>query len=113
MVNKIEVYVRKKKQIIRQYVTPPVWDGYQHHACMSKEVTELKEVLSDPDAQALKAIERLAAETGVSFRVYDVAAFVGKLRAKSRGITETPLVIMNGERITDIRIELLRSKLHA
>ena len=112
MTNQIEVYVRKRKQIVRQYVTPPVSDGYQHHACMSKEVTEYEAVLPDADAQALRIMDQLATELGVSFKIYDVAAFGGQLRAKLRGITKTPTVIMNREKIEDINIELLKSKLH-
>jgi hypothetical protein len=112
MTDQIEVYVRKRKQIVRQYVTPPVYDGYQHHACMSKEVTEYEEVLPDADAQALRIMDQLATEVGISFKIYNVSASVGKMRAKLRGITKTPTVIMNGEKIEDINIELLKSKLH-
>jgi hypothetical protein len=111
MTVQIEFYVRKRKQIVRQYVTPPVWDGYQHHACMSKQVTEYEDVLPDADKQALKIVDQLATEGGLSFKVYDVATFAGKLRAKSRGVTKTPAVILNGEKIEDISIELLKSKL--
>ena len=112
MTNQIEVYVRKKKQIVRQYVTPPVSDGYQHHACMSKQVTEYEEVLPDADNQALRIVDQLATEVGLHFKVYDVATLVGKLRAKSRGITKTPTVILNGEKIENISVEFLKSKIH-
>jgi hypothetical protein len=112
MANQIEVYVRKRKQIVRQYVTPPVFDGYQHHGCMSKEVTEFEEALPDADAEALRIVDQLATELGVSFKTYNVAAFVGKLRARLNGITRTPAVILNGEKIEDVSIQLLKSKLH-
>jgi hypothetical protein len=112
MTNQIEVYVRKKKQIVRQYVTPPVSDGYQHHACMSKQVTEYEEVLPDADNQALRIVDQLATEVGLHFKVYDVATLAGKLRAKSRGITKTPTVILNGEKIENISVEFLKSKIH-
>jgi hypothetical protein len=112
MTFQIEVYVRKKKQIARQYVTPPVWDGYQHHACMSKQVTEYEEILLDADKQALRIVDQLATEVGVPFKVYDVATFAGKLRAKSKGITRTPALILNGEKIEPISSDLLKSKLH-
>ena len=111
MTNQIEVYVRKRRQIARQYVTPPVWDGYQHHACMSKQVTEFEEVLPDADTQALRIVDQLATEFAVSFKVYNVATFAGKLRAKAGGIARTPTVILNGEKIEDISLELLKSKL--
>lgn len=108
----IEVYVRKRKQIVRQYVTPPVWDGYQHHACMSKQVTEYEDVLLDADKEALRIVDQLATEAGLSFKVYDVATFSGKLRARSKGIVKTPALILNGEKIEAISGELLRSKMH-
>lgn len=104
--------MRKKRQIVRQYVTPPVWDGVQHHACMSKEVTEHEEVLPDADSQALRIVGQMATEIGVPFKVYDVSTFAGKLKAKSRGITKTPAVILNGEKIEDISVDLLKSRLH-
>ena len=112
MTVQIEVYVRKKRQIVRQYVTPPVSDGYQHHACMSKQVTEFEEVLPDADNQALKIVDQLATEFAVPFKVYNVATFAGKPRAKSKGITKTPTVILNGEKIENISFELLKSKIH-
>ena len=112
MVNQIEIYVKKKRQIVRQYVTPPVWDGYQHHACMSKQVTEHEEVLPDADTQALRTVDQLAAEFAVSFKIYNVASFAGKLRAKSRGITKTPTLILNGEKIENISVEFLKTKMH-
>jgi hypothetical protein len=108
----IEVYVRKRKQIVRQYVTPPVWDGYQHHACMSKQVTEYEDVLLDPDKEALRIVDQLATEAGLSFKVYDVATFSGKVRAKSKGIAKTPALILNGEKIEAISSEFLRTKIH-
>lgn len=112
MVDHIEVYVEKRKQIVRQYVTPPMFDGYQHHACMSKEVTDHEEVLPEADAEALKTVEQLAAEVGISFKTYNVSDSVGKLRAKLNGVTKTPTVIVNGEKIEKVSIELLKSKLH-
>ena len=112
MTNQIEVYVRKRRQIVRQYVTPPVWDGYQHHACMSKEVTEQEEVLPDAENQALRIVDQLATEFAVAFKVYDVTTVAGKLRARSRGITKTPTLVVNGDKIENIGIEFLKSKLH-
>jgi len=107
----IEVYVRKKKQILRQYISPPVWDGYQHHACMSKQVTEYEDVFTEADHQALRIVDQLATEFAVAFKVYDVATVAGKLRARSRGITKTPTLVVNGEKIENIGIEFLKSKL--
>jgi hypothetical protein len=112
MINQIEIYVRKRRQIVRQYVTPPVWDGYQHHACMSKQVTEYEEALPDAETQALRIVDQLATEFAVPFKIYNVATFAGKLRAKSRGITKTPTVILNGEKIEKISFEFLKSKMH-
>ena len=112
MTFQIEVYVRKERQILRQYVTPPVSDGFQHHACMSKQVTEFEEVLPDADTQALKIVDQLATEFVLSFKIYNVATFVGKLRAKLKGITKTPTVILNGVKIEDISLDVLKSKIH-
>jgi len=112
MSNQVEVYVRKKRQIVRQYVTPPVWDGIQHHACMSKQVTEYEDVLSSEDKKALETVDQLATQEILSFKVYNVASSTGKIRAALRGITKTPTVIVNGEKIENLTIELLRNKLH-
>jgi hypothetical protein len=112
MTVQIEVYVRKKRQIVRQYVSPPVSDGYQHHGCMSKQVTEFEEVLPDADNQALRIVDQLATEFAVPFKVYNVSTFSGKLRAKSEGIKKTPTVILNGEKIENISVEVLRNKMH-
>ena len=111
MTNQIEVYVRKRKQIVRQYVTPPVYDGIQHHACMSKQVTEYEEVLPEADNEALKIVDQLATEFGVPFKVYNVATFAGRLRARSRGITKTPAIILNGEKIENISVDVLKDKI--
>ena len=107
----IEVYVRTKKQILRQYTTPPVWDGYQHHACMSKEVTEYEKTLPETDSYMLEIVKQLAKENGVEVKIYDVSTFIGKLRAMRHGINKTPAVVIGKEKIENINVEVLRSKL--
>lgn len=111
MIRCIEVYVTTKKQVLRQYTTPPVWDGYQHHACMSKEVTEYEKVLPEVDRNMLEIVKQLAEESDAEVKIYDVSTFTGKLRAMWRGVNKTPVIVIDKEKIEDINVEVLRSKL--
>ena len=111
MGNQIEVFVKKKKSVSRQYVTPPVSDGYVHHGCMSKQVTEYDEVLPEADKIVLEIANQFASERDMQVKVYDVSTFTGKFKALSKGIKKTPTLIIGKEKIDDITPESIRGKL--
>ena len=113
MGNQIEVFVKKKKSIRRQYVTPPVSDGYVHHGCMSKQVTEYDETLPEADKTVLEIANQFASERDIQVRVHDVSTFTGKLKAMLKRVRKTPTVMIGKEKIDDATPELLRSELQS
>ena len=113
MGNQIEVFVKKKKSVSRQYVTPPVSDGYVHHGCMSKQVTEYDEALPEADKIVLEIANQFASERDIQVKVHDVSTFTGKLRAMLKRVRKTPTVIIGNEKIDDVTPELLRNKLES
>jgi hypothetical protein len=74
-------------------------------------VTECEDVLPEADRQMLEIVEQLADESDAHLRIYDVSTLVGRLRAAQRGVRKTPVVIIGKERIEDINIDVLKSKL--
>jgi len=113
MGNQIEVFVKKKKSVSRQYVTPPVSDGYVHHGCMSKQVTEYDEALPEADKTVLEIANQFASERDIQVRVYDVSTFAGRLKAMLKRVRKTPTVIIGKEKIDDVTPELLRTELQS
>ena len=114
MIDKIQVYVRKRKTLVGQVVVGPVSDGTFHHACLSRKMLEYEKVASETDRVALEAVNNFAEERGLRVEVLDTSTFKGRLRAYLKGIDKTPVIalgknIIEGEQTP----QLLRSKLES
>lgn len=112
MVNKVEVFIRKKKTLVGQYTTPPVSDGVIDHYCLSKQVSEYEKSLPEADQNALEVVREFAGGRGLQVEVHDVSTLKGKLKAGLRGVAKTPTVIIGQDRIEgELTQELLESKM--
>jgi len=114
MIDKIQVYVRKRKTVVGQVAIGPVSDGTYHHACLSRKMLEYEKVASETDRAALEAVNNFAHERNLRVEVLDISTFKGKLKAYLKGIDKTPVItvgknIIEGEQTP----QLLRSKLES
>jgi hypothetical protein len=55
-------------------------------------------LLSEEDSTILERVLQILKETNESINIYDVSKMADKFRAMKRGIRNTPVVIINGEK---------------
>ena len=114
MIDKIQVYIRKRKTLVGQAAVGPVSDGTFHHACLSRKMLEYEKVASETDRDALEAVNNFAEEKGLRVEVLDISTFKGKLRAYLKGIDKTPVIAVGKYRIEGEQTpQRLRSKLES
>lgn len=114
MIDKIQVYIRKKKALVGQVVVDPVSDGTFHHACLSRKMLEYEKVASEADKVALAAVNNFAEEKGLRVEILDISTFKGRLRASFKDINKTPVIVIGRNRIEGEQTpQLLRSKLES
>jgi hypothetical protein len=114
LISKIEVYVRKEKVLVGQFVVGPVSDGTFHHACLSKKMLEYEKVTPEADRVALEVVNKVAEEKGLQVEVLDVSTFKGRLMASLKDINKTPVIVIGENRIEGEQTpQLLRSKLES
>ena len=58
--------------------------------------------LPEADQEALDIVLEVAKEKGWKVKVYDIDTFTGKLKARFKGINETPTVIVGKHRIIGV-----------
>jgi hypothetical protein len=111
---KIEVYVRREKKLVREYVSEPISDGVMTHSCLSKKMLEYEKSLPEPDKQALELVNEFADRRGLVVEVFDVSTLKGRLKAATRGIRRTPTIAVGEEQIEgQSELEHLKEKLEA
>jgi 5,10-methylene-tetrahydrofolate dehydrogenase/methenyl tetrahydrofolate cyclohydrolase len=114
VINKIEVYVRKEKTLVGQYVSEPLSDGVMKHYCFSKKVLEYEKAMPEADKLALEVVNKFAEAKSLKVEVLDVSTLKGKLKASFKGIRKTPVVIVGRSRIEGEQTsKLLKSKLES
>ncbi|NWF86512.1 hypothetical protein HXY32_01655 [Candidatus Bathyarchaeota archaeon] len=99
MICKIEVYIRNEEVVTGDaYIGRPVAD----HWCTFKETLKTEKVISEVDRRALEIVNEIAKERGLKVEVFNVSSFRGKLKAKLKGITKMPTIIIDGRKIEGI-----------
>ena len=99
MIGKIEVYVKNEEVATGDaYIGKPMGD----HWCTFKETLKTEKVMPEADRLALEVVNEIARERGLEVEVCDVSCFKGKLKAKSKGITQTPTIVIGEKRIEGI-----------
>jgi hypothetical protein len=110
MTAKIEVYIRNEVGFISQGIMRPVAD----HWCSDAPIGKYEKIVPEKDRVVLAAAEAFASEKGLQVDVCDVATLTGKLKAKLRGIKETPTIIIGKRRIEgELSYEQLKNQLEA
>jgi protein-disulfide isomerase len=100
MISKIEVYVRNEEVVIGDaYIGRPIVD----HWCTFKETLKTEKVMSEADRITLEVINEIAKEKNLEIEVCDISSFKGKLKARSKGITKTPTIIIGDKKIEGIQ----------
>jgi len=95
----MEVYVKKEEVLTQSaYIGRPVGD----HWCTFKETYKSEKVMSEADKEALKVAEKVARDTGIRLKVYDISSFKGKMKASLKGVKKTPTIILGKERIESV-----------
>jgi glutaredoxin len=96
MVSKIEVYIRNEEVVTGDaYIGRPVLDHY----CTFRETLKTEKVISEADKRTLEIVKEIAKERGLKFEVCNVSSFKGKVKAKSKGITQTPTIVVGEKKI--------------
>lgn len=99
MTCKVEVYAKNEEVVTGDaHIGRPMGD----HWCTFKETLKTEKVMSEADKLALKVVNEIAAERGLVVEVYDVSCFKGKLKAKSKGVRQTPTILIGEKRIEGI-----------
>lgn len=99
MIRKIEVYIKNEEVATgAAYIGRPIAD----HWCTFKETLKTEKVILEADKRALEIVNEIVKEKGLKVKVCNVSSFRGKLKAKSKGITKTPCIIVGEKKIEGI-----------
>jgi len=100
MAKTIEVYIKNKEVITSTSLEGrPLAAGGEVHYCSVKEISKTEKVISEEDEAALKLVKELAPEKNIKYRIIDVSSSKGKLKAKLKGVTSTPTIIVGNKRL--------------
>jgi len=104
---KVELYVRSEKQLSS--------DTYRERGCEhtatgqvdmlrphSKLRFEKTRTLREIDKRALEIVREMAKEKGWRVEVHDVSSLVGRMRASLKGVSDTPVVFVDGQKIEGV-----------
>jgi len=100
----VEVYVKS----IRQFSTETYRErGCEHTATGQVDLfrpqnkLQFKRIrgLPDEEKEALKIVDEIAKEKGFEVKVHDLSTFMGKIKARIRGISRTPTVLIENNKI--------------
>lgn len=95
----IEVYVINKEVITQKSLEGrPV----QGHYCTVREISKTEKIISEEDEKALQFVETLVTGKDFRIRIFDVASFKGKIRARLKGVKITPTIIVGDRRVVGV-----------
>ena len=93
---KIEVFVKEKEITTgKVYVGSPV----REHWCTFKEGVKKEKIMPEDDKKTLEIVQKLAKENGVHVKVHNISSFGGRLKARRRGVKNTPTIIIGKQKI--------------
>jgi len=105
---KIELYVRSSKQLLPDTYEPR---GTCEHTAsgqvdlfrpQSTLIFQASRTLLENDNKAFEIVHEVAKERGWKVEVCDVASFTGRMKARLRGINQTPVVVVDDHRIEGV-----------
>lgn len=107
---KIEVFIKEK-----EVATGKVYVGstVREHWCTFKEGDKKEKIMPEQDKTALGIAEKVAKENGFRIKVHNVSSFGGRLRARRRGVKNTPTIVVGEQKIEGVPTrEQILSLLH-
>lgn len=111
MTDKIEVYIRREEVATCEAVGGKV---VGEHGCTVIRGVKTEKMMPEADRETLEMVNQFANEKGLSVEVCNLGTLVGRLKARRKGITKTPAVIIGSCRIEgEYPSEMLRSKLES
>jgi ABC-type lipoprotein export system ATPase subunit len=108
MPEKIQVYVKFEKKLVREHLSAPISDGVMTHTCLDKKMLEYEKTLPETEKEVLDYATNLAEKKDLTVEVIDLSALKGRLKASTRGVRGTPTIIVGDERVENV--DLTRSK---
>ncbi|MFX0097905.1 MAG: thioredoxin family protein [Candidatus Hodarchaeota archaeon] len=95
----IEVFIKEKEIATgKVYVGRPV----REHWCTFKEGVKKEKVMSEDDKKTLEIVQKLAKENGLDIKVHNVSSFGGRLKARRRGVKNSPTIIIGKQKIEGV-----------
>lgn len=93
---KIELFVKEKEITTgKVYIGSPV----REHWCTFKEGVKKEKIMPEDDKKTLEIVQKLARENGVHVKVHNISSFGGRLKARRRGVKNTPTIIIGKQKI--------------
>jgi hypothetical protein len=121
MADKIEIYVRKEEVVTGEAVyetfseassaiSGPT-DGMVPTRTVARGV-KTEKVMPEADRTAVEVVKRFADERGLQVEICSVSTFIGRLKARQKGVKTTPTIVIGKFRIEgELAPELLRNRL--
>ena len=94
IVTKIEVFIKEK-----EIATGKVSVGRR---CTYKEGIKKETIMSEDDKKTLEIVQKLAKENGLNIKVHNVSSFGGRLKARRRGVKNSPTIIIGKQKIEGV-----------
>ena len=90
----IQVYVKSEEELTPENVIVPADPGHQCAGVKSAISYKKEHVLPETYRQVIDIAKKVAEEKGMKLEVYDKSSRMGKLKALSKGVNETPTIII-------------------
>ena len=111
MTDKIEVYIKREEVATGEAVGGKV---IGEHGCTVIRGVKTEKMMPEADRETLDIVNQFANDKGLSVEVCNLGTFAGRLKARRKGITKTPTIVIGNSRIEgEYPSEVLRSKLES
>lgn len=111
MTDKIEVYIRREEVATGEAVGGKV---VGEHGCTVIRGVKTEKMMQEADRETFEIVNQFANDKELSVEVCNLGTVAGRLKARRKGITKTPTVIIGSCRIEgEHPSEVLRSKLES
>lgn len=94
----IEVYVRNEEVPTKPVLVQTV----PGHPCTSVECYKSEKIIPETDQSALKVAEEVSKETGAKLKIYNISTLKGRMRARLKGIKDTPTIVIGENKIKGV-----------
>jgi hypothetical protein len=111
MIDKIEVYIKREEVATGEAVGGKV---VGEHGCTVIRGVKTEKMMPEADRETLDIVNQFANDKGLSVELCNLGTFAGRLKARRKGITKTPTIVIGNSKIEgEYPSEVLRSKLES